>query len=360
MNEEIGICLEEFFREEEERQKQLREKYPPDPPNEICHFAFVKGLSIENSFKPVVGEFNYLLSTPNEKVFVWTHEKDKNSGVIIDVNPDVKNLAFWKSLLSVIRLALAYSEAFEQGFGSDNVLEYKWVYYFNSKATQLDKAVIYNTNEMDQKYITDGRIIKATELANLAPEIELLLRDDKAYTAMSMLNYSFSLHYICLTCEISDHPYHDHLSEEPELWERADIIQSMEAAIVQACRSVESILGEPPSTKNQNALLRHKNKWNELIGINPDDQYSKANMSYLEFYYDLFFDLRNPSAHSYGNIHYDLKRAKTIQAQCFAALVVRGYMWRHIQDIEIAKAKLNFNEEFLSRVSPDMSTKLTK
>jgi hypothetical protein len=26
----------------------------------------------------------------------------------------------------------------------------------------------------------------------------------------------------------------------------------------------------------------------------------------------------------YGNIHFDLERSKTIQAQCFAALIVRG------------------------------------
>ena len=45
--------------------------------------------------------------------------------------------------------------------------------------------------------------------------------------------------------------------------------------------------------------------------------------------YKLFFDLRNPSAHSYGNIHYELERNRTVQAQCFAAIIIREYFCKH-------------------------------
>ena len=82
-------------------------------------------------------------------------------------------------------------------------------------------------------------------------------------------------------------------------------------AIIQSCRSVESILGEPPKKKNKSSIIRHKEKWNKEIELDPDDIFEKTGESYLDFYYKLFFELRNPSAHSYGNIHYDLQRKRT-------------------------------------------------
>ena len=132
------------------------------------------------------------------------------------------------------------------------------------------------------------------------------------------------------------------------------------SAIVQACRSVEGILGEPPNSKKQTAVFKHKEKWIELTGINPDSIFEKAGISYLDFYYELFFDMRNPSAHSYGNIHYELEKSKTVQAQCFAAIVVRDYFNKHVLNLDEAQKKLRFNLDLLNRVNEDMSTKLTK
>ena len=83
-------------------------------------------------------------------------------------------------------------------------------------------------------------------------------------------------------------------------------------------------------------------------------------MSYFDFYYKLFFDLRNPSAHSYGNIHYDLEKSKTVQAQCFAAIIVRDYFQKHILNLSEAQCSLNFNSDLLARVKEEMSTKMTK
>lgn len=171
---------------------------------------------------------------------------------------------------------------------------------------------------------------------------------------------SFIQHYICLICELSSYPYHDHLAEEPEIWEHAAIIPNMEVAVVQACRSVEGILGEPPNSQKQGAVMKHKKRWEELTGINPDSIFEKANMSYWDFYYKLFFELRNPSAHSYGNINYKLEKAKTVQAQCFAAIIVRDYFNKHVLELKEAQKKLNFNLSLLDRVSDVMSTKITK
>ena len=222
------------------------------------------------------------------------------------------------------------------------------------------KQVFGNLDQFDEIYLKNGIIKKATDIANLAPEIELMIRDDKAYTALMLLSNSFILHYICLNCELSSYPYHDHLSEEPEIWEHAAIIPNMETAIVQACRSVEGILGEPPNSKKQSAVIKHKNKWKELIDIDPDDTFEKAEMSYWDFYYKLFFGLRNPSAHSYGNINYKLEKAKTVQAQCFSAIIVQAYFCKHTLHLDEAQKKLKFNFDLLARVNEDRNTKLTK
>ena len=151
----------------------------------------------------------------------------------------------------------------------------------------------------------------------------------------------------------------EHPSHEPELWEQADFITNMESAIVQACRCVESILGEPPNQNKLNRVITQKSRWNELTGIDPDSIYQRTEKTYFDFYIDLFDKLRNPSAHSYGNIHFNLERKRTIDAQCFAALILRGYFDKHEKSNEEALEELHFNRELLNRVEEEMSTKLT-
>lgn len=357
MEDIIRNSIKDWIDCQNEKLAELEKKFPPNPPNDVCKNAYIKGLLIENSFNPRVGELNELFETDYEKLYVWTHDKDENSAIIIDVDSTVKNMPFWKTIGSVIWMAVQYARAFE-GISSD-WFEYRWVYYFDP-CKSLSEQLFNNLEQFDDVYIRSGMIVKATDIGHLAPEIELMIRDDKAYTALMMLCNSFIQHYICLTCELSSHPYHDHLSEEPEIWEHASIIPNMEASIVQACRSVEGILGEPPNSQKQTAVFKHKDKWRKLTGIDPDSIFEKANMSYLDFYYKLFFDLRNPSAHSYGNIHYELEKSKTVQAQCFATIVIRNYFHKHILSLDDAQKKLNFNLDLLDRVSENMSTKLTK
>lgn len=277
----------------------------------IDYRKYMKGLLIENSFEPEVGEMNELFEVEHEKVFVWTHEKDRNSSIIIKVDPEVKDMPFWKNIASIMWLAMQYVNPFERI--SADWYEYRWIYYFNSNKN-LAEQVFNNLEQFDSVNLTNGRIIKATDIGNLAPEI----------------------------------------------WEHAAIIPNMEVAVVQACRSVEGILGEPPNSKKQGAVMKHKKRWEELTGTNPDSIFEKANMSYWDFYYKLFFELRNPSAHSYGNINYKLEKAKTVQAQCFAAIIVRDYFNKHVLELKEAQKKLNFNLSLLDRVSDVMSTKITK
>lgn len=357
MYSELNKAIEEWLDIQCQNREAFYTKHPTDVPNEEGHHAFIKGMSVENSFAPTVGELNFLFETEIEKIYIWTHSQDKNSALVSEIDIQIKEKPFWKTAGSLLTLAQTYYEAFE-GVDLDTKLVYKIMYYFQPSLSVND-IVFFNMNEMDFSFLFDGRIMKATEIANYATVMELLLRDDRCYTAVSLLLSSFQIHYCCLICELSSTPSRYHESHEPSQWEQPEFINKMECAIVQACRCAECILGEPPNQAKQSRILAHKQKWSELVGLNPDEMFEKAGISYWEFYLKLFDELRNPSAHSYGNIHFNLERKRTIEAQCFAAFIVRGYIQNHELSLECAMRALNFNVSFLSRVSEDMSTNKT-
>lgn len=358
MDDKSITMIKKLMEAERIKREERLTKYPPDIPNTCGNHAFIKGISIENSFGPSVGEYNFLFETEFEKIYVWTHTKNKTSALISDIDISVNEKEFWKTAGSMINLSLAYDRAFE-GIDFDSKLEYKIMYYF-SPADQFENIIFSDVSSFDSVFIFNGQELKATDIANLSPIIELLIRDDKCFTAMSLLFSSFQIHYCCLICELGLSSYMEHKSHEPELWEQADYITNMESAIVQACRCTESILGEPPNQGKQSRIIIHKQKWNDLVGINPDEIFQRTEESYWDFYIKLFDELRNPSAHSYGNIHFDLERKHTIDAQCFAALILRGYINKNKMEFEEAMNILKFDREFLSRVQLDMSTPLTK
>ncbi len=340
---------------QKEREKFFQ-KYPPDPPNEVCFYACLSGLKVENSFGPSVHDFAEFFETEFEKIYIWTSTKDKNSWIVSQVKKDVKGLPFWKTVGHILHLAQYFYDAFE--ISIDIEIKYHWMYYFSPEQA-FDEILLYEDSDFIRMDMETASIVKATKIEAFAPLIELLLRDDICYTALSQMLSSFELHYCCLICELGLSPIMKHESHEPEIWQHGYYISKMEAGIVQACRCVEGILGEPPNRAKQNSLLKHKEKWKRLLGINPDELYDKVNMSYLDFYYSLFFELRNPSAHSYGNIHYELERKRAIEAQCFAAIVLRGYIETNMKSHDEATRFLKFNRELLARVSDTISTSVT-
>lgn len=357
MDDEVNKKIAEWYEEELKWQKELAEKYPDDIPNKACNHAVLMDLLIENSFGPSVGDLVPFFESEYEKVSVWTYGKNEYSRIVVEVDEKVKTVPFWKNISSILWFALQYNSAFENAFQSG--FEYWWIFYFDSSKDILKQESFYKLSLEIEANLKSGQTRKVTDISDLATVIELLLRDDRAYSSLMMLYNSFEQHNICLLCELSDHPYHDHLTLEPKIWDHAMEISRMETAIVQACRSVEGILGEPPNKKNKNSVLKLKSKWKELTGIDPDSRFEKAEMSYIDFYYQLFFTLRNPSAHNYGNIQYSLKKKETVKAQCFAALVLRGYFRTHEIQYSEALDKLKMNSELLSKVSEELSTKLT-
>ena len=52
---ELEMALEEWFDYQREKTEELNKKYPPNPPHETCHIAYIRGIRIENSFGPEVG-----------------------------------------------------------------------------------------------------------------------------------------------------------------------------------------------------------------------------------------------------------------------------------------------------------------
>lgn len=355
----LYTAIKEFYDAEIERQEKLKEKYPDDVPNSVCNHAFIRGYSFENSFGPKEGDYNYFCQIGFETLYLWTYQKNVNSALVSETQIAVKKLPYWKTAANLIWLSLSFAKCFECATTED-LPDYKWMYYFDPCKSTIDNTVFYNLSSIEQKFISTGTNLKPTEIASLASVIELLIRDDQAYTALSLVFSAFCTHSCCLICEMSKHPWHDHLAEEPLIWQQAQMLPNLETAVVQSCRAVEAIIGEPPNQKKPGKVFAHKQHWKNVIGIDPDDNFEKASMSYLDFYYKLFFELRNPSAHSYGNIHYDLARKRAVEAQCFAAIIVQKYIDNNIIDNESAIDCLKFNRKLLDKVSESMSTCITK
>ncbi len=355
--DKLTLALEDYVRKMNDYNEKMLKLYPPNPPNSVCYHALLSGILIENSFKPKVHDCSFLFKTEYERIFIWTHTKDAYSALVSEVDSSVKELPFWKTIGHILHLAQYYYDAFE--ITSDTEVNYNWVYYFDPEKS-FDTMELLENSIFDKMHLINGVIKKAIDVEAMAPLIELLSRDDLCYTALDQLLSSFQLHYCCLICELGLSPVMKHLSHEPQIWEHSYFITKMEAAIIQACRCVESILGEPPNRNKENSILRHKERWKERLQISADDIFEKTGTTYLDFYYKLFFDLRNPSAHSYGNIHFDLERKRAIEAQCFAALILRAYITTHQKSHEEATKLLCFNEDLLKKVSENMSTTETK
>lgn len=354
-NELDGLrkMLEKYHEMEKERQAHLDKYYPIDIPNDVCNHVFIQGIKFENSFIPKVHDFIPFMKCGEEELFLWTHTKDTDTALVSRVSKNVKDKNFWKNIGTVINLAYSYSRDFEHTLE----LEYKWCYYFDHNKSIFVQD-LYDFRDMDRISLLNGSILKLTDLYNLSPLLELLLRDDKAFTAMSSFYSSMNTHYCCLICELERFPFRKHPSHEPAIWEQANVISQYEIAIVQACRCVEALIGKPPNRENKSRFLVHKQKWNEQLGINPEEEFKKGNTTYIDFYYDLF-ELRNAAAHSYGTIPFDLERKQAVEAQCFASLLLDGYVHKNALEIELVTEKLSINRDIIERVNEFMSTSKT-
>lgn len=247
----LDAVLREYLKKCEIQQEYLDRHFPRNIPNDVCNHAFIEGIKFENSFQPKIHDFVPFMKYGDEELFLWTHTKDKETALVSLVSNIIKDKNFWKNIGTVIQLSYSYSRDFEH----DIDLEYRWFYYFDSNKSIAEHTIYQDS---DRNSILNGTILKLTDLYDLSPIIELLLRDDKAFTAMSNFYSSMRTHYCCLICELEKYPVRKHLSHEPEIWEQANVISEYEIAIVQACRCVEALIGKPSNKDNRSRLLDHK------------------------------------------------------------------------------------------------------
>jgi hypothetical protein len=84
--DELRVLLEQYYEQAKKEQQMLAEKYPPNPPNDVCYHALMSGILIENSFGPMVHNYIPFFSTEYEKIFIWTHSKNDYSAIISKVS----------------------------------------------------------------------------------------------------------------------------------------------------------------------------------------------------------------------------------------------------------------------------------
>lgn len=327
-------------------------------PNEEFNYSFIKGISFENCFGPYKHDFIKLLKTANESISLWTHSTDKNSVLISKVNKEVSELDFFKNFGTLYQLASDFLRSFES-VDRDYENEYLFIKDFNKMAS-LEDQIFYKDYNVDRIFINNGVHYKLTDLQCFIPLIELLNRDNRAYLGVSLLRESMISHETCLICELGRSVTIHHESHDFKIWEHASMLPRMESAIVQATRAVEALIGQPPNNDNQLKVIKKKEKWTEVIDINPDSIFEKSKMSYWDFYIKLFSDYRNPSAHSYGNINYNLKRIETINVQCFVFIILESYILKNIMSMSESENKFQLNIDLINRVDPRMSTPCTK
>lgn len=328
------LMNEEYLLIKKESERQALE-FPPNPPNEKCHFAIITGILTNKETEKNVTRFLQFFRVGIENVYIWDQTKNNIAVFVVDVNYSLIPATYWKNLASIIEITYAISTSFE------NVIEcnYDWIYNFDSNLPIADNKFLYQENFER----LSGVMLNYDFFVRHSPIMELLIRDECFYVMCANLLASFNNHRFCVQCAFTPTEYQTHPNHEIPVWEVAQAIPRMEVAIVQATRSVEAALGKPGKRDKQNNCVRTISRWKSKTDIDPKELYKIANKPFLEYYYDLF-DIRDNAAHSLGQFPYETSRKLTIEAQCFAWLIVTEYLHKNKLSIEQAKKILSFTD----------------
>lgn len=317
----------------------LAAAYPDDIPNDLCNVAILSGILYQSERSLKKGYFERLLSTQFEDVYIWKAENG-SAHFACKVSGEVKGLEIWKTFGALISLSYTWSKGFEHA--PDDVA-YNWVYRFEPNQTIADLD-FYDNHSIYE--VTNGVCVSNHEMTTIIRLMSLLNNDDIILNSIMNFNSSMQLCYTCLFCELSSRSYKMHPSHEPQVWEKFTLHNNFETAIVLACKSVENLLGKPPKRNNINSVNRFKLKWSSILRIDPDEQFEKAKCSYFDFYYQLF-NLRNDSAHANYKNSFDLERKKTIESQCFAAIIILNYIDTNLPSFEDSSELFSLNREIV-------------
>jgi len=340
-------------------------RFPKEPPNVACLHAVLTGILFNNipqteiadngetqesrsdrAFGTLIPMFVYGC----EKAFVWDHQDSNrskegypSSSLIVEVEESVKAEKVWRTLAQCFSMALCVMSRYED----IPETEYRWIYYFDPATTIGSNAFMDPSHASSQTF--SGRILSYSEVYAHLAYLELLQRDEKYYVAVQNLMSSYSSHWFCTICALSDPDHRKmHKNREPEIWERAADIPRMDVAVVQATRAAEALLGMPSKADAQpNSRLRKR--WSGVLNLDPDAIFSISGISYIEFYVDMYEDMRNAAAHSRGTLPYPVSRERILKTQCFAFILQYHYFEKNGVNNRDAAVRLRFNYDLLRR-----------
>lgn len=342
MMEEIRI-----LQLEQERQNEI---YPPNPPNTRCHHALINGVLFSNEAGLKLHDFIPYFRVGFETAYVWTHTRNLSSALLVEVDTSVPSQNIWRSLASILELTIAINSSFEHLVNCD----YDWIYNFNPKKS-IEENEFLNPESFER---LSGSVHKLVFFAENAPLIELLHRDERFYVMCMNLLASFNNHHFCLICAFEIDGYQMHPNHELPPWQAAQAIPQMEVAIVQATRAVEAVLGKPGKRDTDSKLRRILKRWHDSIDLEPDVMFDLTGKCNIDYYYELF-SIRGDAAHSLGSFPYQLSRKLTIEAQCFAWIILSSYYSKNAVSESEARNALYFNSEFIEREPKNWSTPRT-
>jgi hypothetical protein len=304
------------------------------PPTSNCEHAIIRGFSVsdEPGFSP--GELKPFFHLDSEDVFIWTHAKRQSSVLVSCVSNAVHCEKVWRSAGILLLLANGLSRRFEI---LDTRFDYDWIYNF-APSSSMESLEFYGEFQVEG---ISSVVMSRSEYSSLARLIELLIRDDRLFVATQNVFASVHNHVFCFHCAFEPESHRSHPNHELPIWQIASAIPRFEAAIVQATRAVEAILGKPGKRDSPSKLQKIKERWREVLSIDPDSEYKPKRTSYLDFYYELF-SIRNDAAHSLGQLPVSLTRSLTIDAQAFAYTLLEHYFDQHSLEIFAAKKALAF------------------
>lgn len=319
--------------------KILEDLYPDNIPNDLCNNAVLSGIFYHNFEVSENVKYEHFLSTKNEDVYIWKGDNDYFR-FVSKVDSKVKELNIWDTFGLLISLSFAWENSFEHTIDE---VRYNWVYRFDS--SQSISELDYYDNNSDF-LINDGVIVTTQNFRRMLRLFALLLKNKTCLNSLINFNSSMQLSYCCLICELSLLEPKMHLSHEPKVWEKLSLKNNFETATLLAYKSVEHILGHPPDSKDKLKIIKFKKRWISKISIEPDTIYEKTSKTYLEYYFYLL-DLRNGSAHADLKNSFELERIKTIEAQCFAAIILMSYINENLPSYEIVTTELKINSKLV-------------
>lgn len=356
----IGISderLDNIF-EAQRLQNLYQEKmFPPDPPNHFCGHAILGGILFYNTAGLKRGDYKRLFEFGPETAHVWTHTRHAPSALVVEVDEQVREEKVWKTLGSCLRIAMAFRSNLEHTQSADD-FAYDWIYHFDPEEaleehTLLDRHPVSACNTG-----RTGSIKPLRFLEEIAPTLDLLRKDERYFVASQHLIASVESHHFCLVCAFQMKGYKMHPNHEPEIWEAVETISKMEVAIVQATRAVEAILGKPGKKESPKKLARAVERWKGSVDLEPHETFELVGKSYLDYYYDLF-GIRDSAAHSLGELPYEMSRRLTIEAQCFAWLILWHYAKRHSPGPPAAAEALRLDPAVYASEPEDTFTRMT-